>query len=125
MPATYAPSGSWSGAVTANAFDDVEPSTAETFASHVDLSVATAEEVSVNRSARLVGWAAAVVGWVGARASYVTRSKVTQNAPEQVFCGAGATAWAGGTSVPAPISSATQAGGSRGTTVHGFPPDVS
>ena len=69
VPATYAPSGSWSGAVTANAFDDVEPSTAETFASQVDLSVPTAGEVSVNRRARLVGWAAAVVGWVGARAS--------------------------------------------------------
>ena len=42
VPATYAPSGSDAGSATANAFDDVEPSTAETFASHVDLSVATA-----------------------------------------------------------------------------------
>ena len=55
-----------------------------------------------------MGWAAAVVGWVGARASYVTRSNVTQNAPEQVFWGAGAAAWTGWTSVPAPISSATR-----------------
>ena len=114
-----------SGAVTANAFDDVEPSTAETFASQVDLSVATAEDVSVNRRARLVGWAAAVVGWVGARASYVTRSNVTQNAPEQVFWGAGATAWTGWTSVPVPISSATRPAARAVRRFMGFPLDGS
>src|SRR5687768_13013619 len=119
-PATYAPSGSWSGAVTANAFDDDEPSTAETFASQVDLSVPTVGEVSLNRRARLVGCAAAVVGWVAARASYVARSKVTQNAPEQVFWGAGAAAWTGWTSVAAPMSSATAPAAGAVRRVMGF-----
>jgi hypothetical protein len=60
VPATYAPSGSWSGAVTANALEDVEPSTAETLASHVDLSVPTDGEVAelavaVRRTASALG----------------------------------------------------------------------
>ena len=55
--------------MTAKAFVDDDPSTAQTFASQVALLVATAAEVSVNRSARLVGWPAVVVGCVGARAS--------------------------------------------------------
>ena len=94
--------------MTANPFDEDEPRTAETFASHVVLSVATVGEVLVNRRARLVGWAAAVVAWVGASASNVPRSKVTQKAPEQLFWGVGADAWAGWVSVAVPISSATR-----------------
>ncbi len=55
--------------MTAKAFADEDPSTAQTFASQVALLVATAPEVSVNRSARFAGWPAVVVAWVGARAS--------------------------------------------------------
>ena len=124
-PATYEPNGSWAGAVTAKSLAGEVPSTAETLASHWALSVPTVGEVSVKRSARLLGWAAALVGWVGAKASLVARSNVAQNAPAQVFCGAGSGADArGGDGERRGRGAVQRPAGAQQPAGHGVPPEA-
>ena len=86
-PATYEPSGNVAGSVIVKDLVEVVPRTAATLASQVPLSPG-AGALSAKCRVRLVGWAAAVVPWVGAAASKVPTSKVVQNAPEQPSCGA-------------------------------------